>query len=153
MQAEAWSGQGGGDSGHDAADAGETTESATVTEIPPGWATVSQAAEQLDISVETIRRRYRDRNAKTHLPFHRLPDGRVIVNVAAYPKDLLERAYRLRRMVNDVTHEAEGRTAIPEIRRHLRWLEERMERMEDEHTAERRRLLDIIDRLTGKRGD
>jgi hypothetical protein len=120
---------------------------------PPGaqFVTLPSAADALDVSKATLRRWYGHRPPL--VDYRREPDGRILIDLRSVPKDLVERAHRLRRDVAETVAAAEARGPMPELRRHLRWLERLVEQLQDRvvaQDAERARLLAIIERLTGQ---
>jgi hypothetical protein len=171
MRAGALLGQDGGDGGHSAADDDAMDTEQIGDEIPDGWATVRVAAKKWRVSVGTVRRYYGE--YKT-LPFRRLPDGRIIVNANEVPRDLIKETKRHQTMMEEVRQEIvqsagdttasayENASAMQVIRRHVRWLEQTIEelqnrhaeyererrRMEQAHRAERQQLLAIVASLT-----
>jgi hypothetical protein len=138
-------------------------------EIPPGWKTVRRMALDCGVAMGTIRRHYKE--YKT-LPFRRLSDGRIIVNANEAPIERIKGAHRHRRMMDEARQEIvptataeptdDDYSAVQVIRRHVRWLEQTIEelqnrhaeyererrRMEQAHRAECQQLLAIISSLT-----
>lgn len=170
MQAGAQVSQGDGDSDHSAMDDDAVDAGQIVDEIPDGWATVRVAAKKWRVSVGTVRRYYGEYKS---IPFRRLTDGRIIVNANEVPKDLIKETKRHRTMMEEVRQEIvqsagdtasayEDASAMQVIRRHVRWLEQTIEelqnrhaeyererrRMEQAHRAECQQLLAIIASLT-----
>jgi hypothetical protein len=169
MQAGAQVSQGDGDSDHSTMDDDATTEEPLLTTIPPGWVGVRGAAVRFGVSAGTIRRHYGEYKS---IPFGRLTDGRIIVNAAAIPEGHFKKTHRHRKMMEEVRQEIVQRadaeptddelSAVQVIRRHVRWLEQTIEelqnrhaeyererrRMEQAHRAECQQLLAIIASLT-----
>jgi DNA-binding transcriptional regulator YhcF (GntR family) len=138
-------------------------------EIPPGWKTVRRMALDCGVAMGTIRRHYKE--YKT-LPFRRLSDGRIIVNANEAPIERIKGAHRHRKMMDEARQEIvqpadaeptdDDYSAVQVIRRHVRWLEQTIEelqnrhaeyererrRMEQAHRAERQQLLGIVASLT-----
>lgn len=169
MQAGAQVSQGDGDRGHSTMDYDATTEEPLLTKIPPGYVTVRGAAIRFGVSAGTIRRHYGEYKS---IPFRRLTDGRIIVNAEAIPEDHFKKTHRHRKMMEEVRQEIvqsagayptdDDYSAVQVIRRHVRWLEQTIEelqnrhaeyererrRMEQAHRAERLQLLGIVASLT-----
>lgn len=150
MQAGAQVSQGDGDSDHSAMDDDAVDTEQYDVEIPPGWKTVRRMALDCGVAMGTIRRHYKE--YKT-LPFRRLSDGRIIVNANEAPIERIKGAHRHRKMMDEARQEivrsAEAEptdddySAVQVIRRHVRWLEQTIEELQNRHAEyerERRRI-------------
>ncbi len=121
----------------------------------PRFVPVAVAAEELGVHPDTIRRWFR--HSPPFMEWRRNEDGHVLVDVNGVPKDLIERAHRLSRVVADAAaQEVHGSGPYPELRRHLRWLEQQVEELGEHVRAltselaaaalERQRVLSLLER-------
>jgi hypothetical protein len=125
-------------------------------EPPPDFIPLAEAAKRLGVSDETLRRRYQPKYGPPRIQVWRNSYGRVFVNIAKPPDDLVALGQRPKKATEAAAEVEEG-GALAVLRRHVFWLESRLDAMAAEATQERsraheerQRLLVVIERLTGR---